>query len=284
MEQWHQDNVRIGFLELINYISTIREEKYEEAMKEYYTTRKDFMNAIKMFGNNQKNFETIYNIINIIVGEGATNDNNEVFSLMFYTIRDKGTLCLGFMHENGHIINQTENGCGFETWDTITDKNPYDKAFCKYEKFNETLNDMFTIEAIKYLQNQGIYLIEPKEFTANPDNWNTALITKNLLYPLIQKFRKQVIKAKINAKPEELVKCIGKDNFENLVDAVNKVDYLSRNGVISKIDETPEDAMVLEYFETLERVKQIYMDIDAYYANNFESLSTNSNENSGKQR
>ena len=52
------------------------------------------------------------------------------------------------------------------------------------------------------------------------------------------------------------------DNFEELVDAVNKVDYLSRNGVMPKIDKSPEDAMVIEYFEQIERVKQIYNNID----------------------
>lgn len=293
----NQDSIRkyIPPEELINYISSTRKRKYEEALREYYTTRKDFTDIMKMFNNNPNNFEIIYNNIKnkrvCILGGGATNDNNEFISIMFYTIRrnDGGFLFHSFMHENGHIIDQSQNGCGFDAMDDLTNenckKNPYDKAFRKYEKFNETLNDIFTIEAIKFLQNQGIYLIESKEFTSlDISNCNTALITKNLLYPLIQKFRHQVIKAKVNAEPEELIKYIGEDNFENLVDAVNKVDYLSRNGVVSKIDKSPEDAMVLEYFEQVERVKQIYISIDDFYANNFGPLSTDNNTNSLKRR
>ncbi len=292
----NQDSIRKYILseELISYISSTRKRKYEEALREYYTTRKDFTDTIRMFSNNSNNFETIYNNIKNkivgILGQGATNDNNEFVSVMFYTIRinDGGFLFHSFMHENGHIIDQNPNGCGFEQLnDFVNDdsiKNTYDKAYRKYEKFNETLNDIFTIEAIKFLQNKGIYLIESEEFTSlDASNSNTALITKNLLYPLIQKFRPQVIKAKINADPEELIKYIGEDNFENLVDAVNKVDYLSRNGVVSKIDKSPEDAMVLEYFEQVERVKQIYINIDNFYANKFESQSTDNNENSIKQ-
>lgn len=290
----NQDYIRkyIPSEDLLHYISLAREKKYEETLREFYTTRKDFTDVIKMFGNNQKNFEIIYsNIKNKrinIIGEGATNSNNEFISIMFYTIRqnDGGLLFHIFMHENGHIIDQSQNGCGFESMANLSDKNlsmnPYDKAFRKYEKFNETLNDIFTMEAVEFLQNQGIYLIEPKEFTSlettnRVSNQNTALITKDLLKPLIQKFRQQIIKAKINANPEELVKYIGKDNFENLVDAVNKVDYLSRNGVVSKNDKDP---MVLEYCKQVGRVNQIYISIDEYYANNFETLSTDNYENS----
>lgn len=69
-----------------------------------------------------------------------------------------------------------------------------------------------------------------------------------------------------------------------MVDAVNKVDYLSRNGVEYKIDKNPEDVMVLEYFEQLERMKQIYISIDDFYANNFGTLSIDDYENSTQKR
>ena len=280
----NQDNVRklIPSNESISYISSTREKKYEEALREYYTTRKDFTNTMKVFNDNCR--EYVYNLIKNktigILGNGGTNNNNEFISIMFYTIGESngGFLFHTFMHEIGHIIDQCQNGVGFEVLDNsgkTVEKNPYDNEFRKYEKFNETLNDIFTIEATKILQNEGIYLIEPEEFTLlDASNHNTALITKNLLQPLLQKFRKQVIKAKINSKPEELIKYIGEDNFEELVDAVNKVDYLSRNGVIAKFDESPEDSMVIEYYEQVERVKQIYINIDSYYANKFENSPT----------
>lgn len=281
--------------ELINYISQTRERKYEEAIRQYYTTRKDFIDIMKVFDNNPNNIEYIYNCIKkqkvfVSACGGTNNDNNEFIHIMFYTIRtgDDGSLFYSFMHENGHIIDQNQKGCGFEIVDCFEEnsiKNPYDNSLRKYEAFDEALNDIFTVEAIQFLQNKGIYLIEPKEFTSlDIINNNTSSITKNLLQPLVQRFRKQVIKAKISAEPDELIKYIGKDNFEDLVDAVNKVHYLSRNGVMPKIDIYKDDDMVIEYFKQVERVKQIYINIDNYYANNFGYLSTNDYDNSSKKR
>lgn len=263
--------------ELISLISSIKQKKDEEALKEYYTTGKDFTNIIKTFDNDQNTLEYIYHVIKekyvCIVGIGATNRNNEFVSIMFYTIRvnDGGLLLFNYLHENGHIIDQNEKGCGFEDIDDFYKghrKNSYDSNFRKYERFNETLNDIFAMEAFKYLQDKGIYLIEPKKITKlNVSNSGTSLIVKQLLYPLLEKFRNQIIKSKINVDPSELTKYIGEDNFEQLVDVVNKVDYLVRNGVVYKIENFPDDPMVIDYFEQVKRVNQIYTNIDNYYSN-----------------
>lgn len=263
--------------DLINYITSARESKYEEALREYFMTREDFINAKEIFSNNdERGLNFIYEIIKkkmtcVTVG-GAIKDDNEFISVMYYAIINgsAGSLSYSFMHECGHIIDQVSpNGTGFEDFRKI-DNNPYDNSFRKYEKFNEAINDIFTIEAVELLQKQGIYLIEPLEFTlSDVSNHNTALITKDLLKPLLLKFRQQVIRAKVKADHNELIKYIGKDNFEELVDVVNKVDYLSRNGVVPKIDTSPDDEMVKEYFEQVKRVKRIYSNID-YYSNNIE--------------
>ena len=78
-------------------------------------------------------------------------------------------------------------------------------------------------------------------------------------------FRKEVISAKINTNQEELTQYIGKENFEELVDAVNKVDYLARNGVIPKINNQPDDDMVKEYHSQVKRVEKIYENIKDYF-------------------
>ena len=115
-------------------------------------------------------------------------------------------------------------------------------------------------------------------------NVNTSSLNKEILKPLIERFRKQVIKAKVNSEPQELIKYIGKDNFEELVDVVNKVDYLSRNGVKTKIDKSPEDPMVIDYYEQVERAKHIYNNIDNYYANNFGDTNSSVLEETAKTR
>ena len=225
-------------------------------------------------------YERIRNKSVCIDGLSVINDDNLPMSLMFYTIRtfSCGSLFHVFMHECGHIIDLNSERTGFESFNDYTYNsinNPYDECFRKYEKFNEALNDIFTIEAVELLHNQGIYLIEPQEFTLlDTSEINTASLTKNLLQPLLAKFRKQVISAKIKADRSELIRYIGNDNFEELVDVVNKVDYLSRNGLTSKLDTSPEDEMVKEYFEQVERAKRIYRNIDDYYSDNVDDLMT----------
>ena len=270
--------------EVINQFKIIREKAYEESIREYYITRKDVINIFKKFGDNSSK-ELVYNEIKnkvvCILHSGGINNNNEFISIMFYTIRTNGCglLSHAFMHEIGHIIDQKSKGCGFEPYNN-NEKNPYDNTFRKYEKFNETINDIFTIEAVDLLHKQEIYLIEPKEFVSfDRSNVNTPLIAKDLLKPLLQKYRKQVIKAKIDQNPEELTRYIGKDNFEKLVDAVNKVDYLWRNGFNPKNNNSPEDSMAIEYFNQLEKIKKIYIDIDNYH-NNIDSLLVTSDEKS----
>ena len=268
--------------DLIHFVTLAREKRYEEAIREYYTTRKDFLN-LKEQGFDKDSLEYIYENMKgesvFIYGKGATRSDNKFVSIMFYTIRsdDGGALCYTFMHECGHIIDQNKNGIAFEPYTDFCDnstENPYDNTCRKYEKFNETLNDIFTIEALEFLHSHGMYLIEPQKFTLEDvSNYNTALITKNLLQPLLLKFRSQVISAKINADQNELTRYIGQDNFEELVDVVNKVDYLSRNGVINKIETSPEDELVKEYFKQVNRAEKIYHNIDDYYDNNYQTLT-----------
>lgn len=260
----NQENIKkyLPSDDLVNYINSLRQDKYEEAIKEYYTTKNDFLIAKKQYSET----DFIYGIMKyentcVCNIECATKD----VLLMFYQISSIcGSLFWGFTHECGHAIDQ--NGTGFDDFLEVSERNPYDDNYRKYEKFNETLNDIFTMEVIDLLHNQGIYLIEPLEFTLlDVSNLNTALITKNLLKPLVSKFREQVIASKINSNRYELMSYIGVDNFEELVDVVNKVDYLARNGVANKINESPDDEMVKEYFKQVERAKEIYIDIDNYY-------------------
>lgn len=296
LEFLKQEKVRayIPSEELISRITTLREKKYEEALKEYYTTRADFVRNMQIFDNDPNAVEPIYyNIKNkhVCLFGGGGYCNGEFISIMFYTPNSYGHLFASLLHEIGHVIDQTKNGCGFETSETINDngeKNPYDKEFRKYEKFNETINDMFKMEAVEFFQSQGIYHIESQEFVQlDISNYNTAAVTKDLLKPLLQQFRKQVIRAKITCDQTELTKYIGIANFETLVDAVNKVDYLSRNELIAKINESPDDPMVIEYKKQVARVGQVYMNIDSYNRQRMSIPSINPSDSqiiSGRKR
>lgn len=279
-----KDNIKaiIPNDEMIKDIQAIKKQKYEEGIKEYYTTRRDFKKWLNKIGNNTSNFNIIYdgvknNLICII--NGTTSHNGNDYSFMFYTIRnaDGGMLLHVFLHECGHTIDNSPRGCGFEELE-ICNKyaNPYDSNYRKYERFNESINDFFTKEVDDTLYSQGLYFIESQEIIRDPSNYNTNLITRNLLIPLLKKFRKQVINAKIKVDHTELTKYIGNDNFEELVDVINKVDYLARNGVGEKIESKIDDEMVREYNKQVERIKQIYVNIDTYYDSYLEKLASTS--------
>lgn len=285
----NQDDIR-AYLpsdELLNRINSFRKEREDKTIKKYITTRVDYKKAIQKFANNTNNKEFIYTLIKeqktCVAGQGGYSDNNDFFSIMLFTIRDNdyGRVFSKYVHENGHVIDQSKNGLGFESLEDMQGlgpKNPYDKEFRKYEKFNETITDMFMIEVVNKLHDKGIYLIEPYKYLLfDLSNENTAQITKNLLVPLIEKFRSQVIKAKINSDRQELIRYIGENNFEDLVDAVNKVDYLSRNGVIAKIEREVDDPMVIEYKEQVKRVSEIYDNIDKYYKEHASKLASKEN-------
>ena len=130
--------------DLIHFVTLAREKRYEEAIREYYTTRKDFLN-LKGQGFDKDSLEYIYENMKgesvFVYGKGATRSDNKFVSIMFYTIGsdDGGALCYIFMHECGHIIDQNENGLAFESckdFSITSMKNPYDKTCREYEKFN----------------------------------------------------------------------------------------------------------------------------------------------------
>ena len=268
--------------DLIDSIKRMCDENYENYEKKYYTTRIDFINMIvKCNSNHDLDNFLIDKIKNkrVCISLGGANSSNGYHSLMFYTIRvfDYGFLDRTFLHENGHIVDDNPNGSGFEFLcdaNNSCEHNKYDKSYRKYERFNENINDMFTIEAKEYLRKKEIYLIEEKKYVNNEwNNRNTGLVTKNILRPLLERYRSVVIDAKINGDRNILSSYIGDYNFEELIDIVNKVDYLWKRGLDYKLNNDKDNEDVIEYYKQLERVKEIYKNIDAFVAANNEIKS-----------
>ena len=250
--------------EAIDFVSLNRKKKYEEGIKEYYTTRVDFLEFKNILSEKYltKALEVMQKKQTCILGEGLSIENRGYTSIMLYTLRvaDGGNLAYNFLHECGHMIDQNERGVGFEPMNEEESINPYDNSFRKYERFNEAINDMFTEEAVDFLHKEGIYLMEPKERTQlDTKNYNTFYLTKQILQPLLKDYREQVIKAKIYTRPKELIRVLGEDHYEELIDIVNKVDFLSRNGQIS-----------LEYEELCKRANQLYKQIkESHFKDSF---------------
>lgn len=255
--------------ELIISIENERNKKYNEAINNYYTQRYDFINNIKYFVDNDFNRQFLLKQILqneiCVLSCGGKNVNTDFLSLMFYTIKKNqgGKLLLCLIHELDHIINQTEKGCAFESYNQLYDfhdKNPFDDSIRKYEIFNEILSDIFALEAVNYLHNNNHYLIEEKKYTSeNNINFNTPSCLKNILHPFVEKFRYYICKSKINSDPSYLIDAIGLQNFESLVYSVNKIDYMIKNGLFKN------DAYLNEYYAEIDKIEKIYHDIDIFH-------------------
>ena len=257
--------------ELITKICHIRNVKYNESIAEYYTQREDFMYNINYFIDNEYNRKFLLNqILNndiCVLSCGGSSLNNDFISLMFFTIKKNhaGKLLHCFLHELGHIINQSELGCGFESSNHLynhNERNKYDNSLRKYERFNEILTDIFTMETTDFLYNKNMYLIENKSLLSDDvKNFNTSSYLKTLLFPLVDKYREFVCKSMIYSDPNYLIEAIGLHNFESLIDSLNKIDYMIKNGLFNN----ENDNYLAEYYSEIDNIEKTYLEIDIYY-------------------
>lgn len=112
----------------------------------------------------------------------------------------------------------------------------------------------------------SLILLEPKEIIqGNYNNNNTLKETKDILMPLLERYRKQVIDAKLSSNHESLTKYISKENFEQLVDVINKVEYLKTQDLRKKLDNNTEDITVAKYKQAKKQAELIYINIDNYH-------------------
>ena len=253
-------------------ITKIKEQMCGLAEHKYLETIKN--NAIK-----SENFYGVDDVEKII-------KESKIFTLLtrnsysipkvFFTINSTNysSVAYSFIHECGHAIDSKNADSGFDFIDN-TEKNPYNQRFKKYERFNETINDIFSNAAYKYLMSKGIYLFQREEITQkNVSDTNTSLIVKKLLYPLLKDYYNEVVNSKINTNPNILINKIGKNNFEELVDIVNYVDYLNQKQLKEKLAKNENDSVVIEYKKQLERLNKVYEQIHNYSNSNKEENKT----------
>ena len=250
-------------------VKKFRKEKYEEAMHEFVCTS-DSYNNIKKF-QDKKIDENVLSLIlekNYTCTSHTAIISNEFNPAIFYTIRegDFGSLDFIFLHELIHAISSDNKGrTGFEILN-MGKYNKYDYRKRKYERINETLTDMLAIEARYNLHKKGIFFAEPKEhITNNVFSKNTDVILKEMLYPLLKKYRPQIIKSFIMGDLLELSNFIGEENFERLNDLVNMVDYLLSQGLCLQ---TRNNDLINLYKIQLNNLEKVYTDIDNYVKNN----------------
>lgn len=260
--------------ELATEITNQKLAEYEKFQKDFVYNSKDFIENIKSFYDIPNNREAIFNrIINNIRCMTNGKDDKGFLRIIFFSVFccDGGKLDYILLHEICHSIDSrpddvTDYTCGF---DSESQLNPYNNKKRKYEKLNEIITDIFAIEARKHLQDKGIYFLEPKQLVVEDvKDCNTSSIVKNLLTEFLDKYRSTIIRARLIGNINELFDIIGEENFEELNDVVNKVDSLS--GLAYKLENNQiEDPVVIEYYKQLDRLKQIYFNMEMHQEKRF---------------
>ena len=70
----------------------------------------------------------------------------------------------------------------------------------------------------------------------------------------------------MNSDSSIFMSYIGEDNYNELNDAMNKIDSLMDKGVGKLIKDSSNSRLVRDYYEQIQRVQQIYANIDNYYS------------------
>lgn len=256
--------------ELADLISKKRKNIYEKNQivsdedKAHIAYYKDFFNNIK---SSQR--------ICHMAASGNTKDT------IFFTIRDgeQGIEDYILLHEICHAIEENQEN-GKTGFDTTKQSNNYNNLKRKYERLNETITDIFAIEARQNNIEKGIYIIEPKELIKEKvQHYNTSNILKNMLAEFMEKYRKDIIKARITGNMNDLYKIIGESNFEELNDIINYTDFLIEKSQLEYRlnNNDTENKTVIEYNNQLKRLEQVYKNMENH---NLEKNAGNSLLNS----
>lgn len=210
-------------------------------------------------------FDTLYNHVNCT---SIFKDKDDKYVPAIFISKDcnSGYRSYTFIHEIGHAIGiDSDNLTAFRNMPDYLERNKYESKYRKYERFNETLVDIFALRALSYLEGNDIFIIEDKEVT-NHDriNINTPWILKQALVPLIANYRKEIIDFKLNANLYILINAIGKDNFEELIDIINKLDYLNDQKIYLETIDDDLDDINNKIKNELIRLSLLYKKIDKY--------------------
>ncbi len=252
-------------LEVIEKIKQLKLQKNEEVTKEYICSTSFFQQHAKHF-NNEEYTEYLYHLIKEkSVSISAASDDNHVFALLYYTVCPDtvGMLDYIYIHE---LVHAVEVACltrsGFDDY-VIEERNNYNPQKRKYERLNEVLVDLLALEIRNKLMENNIYLLEPQDRVIyNSLDQNTHSFLRNLVKPLWDKYRNEIICASLSGDISKFTNMIGTENFELFNDSVNKIDYLITMGVLNKLQmKETSDSLVVDFLNETQKLNQIYDNI-----------------------
>lgn len=255
--------------DLIDNISKCRIEEYERYQMEFICNSEDFVRNSNRFPDAKE--AIYYNMRNQEICVSEYNTDEGIKRMIFITVRmgEEKFLNNYLLHEICHYIECTDTLSGFDIInDKKSPKNPYNSKLRLYTKLNETITNIFDTEARQFLQKRNIYPIEPKKYAClgNTDMSTTSRL-KGLVSRFLSTYRKQIIKSRLTGNMEEMYNYIGQENFEALNDVINKVSSLEDLGLNSKLrNNQVDDTIVLEYNKQLERLEEIYANMETYHS------------------
>ncbi len=236
----------------------------------------EFKEILEKIGDTEENRKILEYILTgrkLMTIAGKNVKRPTIFFSRFVSELEKGGMDdYTLLHEYCHAIEihkekeSTEEDSFISGFDLINQNelNPYRKDKRKYERLNETITDIFSVEATRILHSRGIYISEPQELT-NEDilDCNTSIILKKLLMPFVEKYKEKIVSARITGNIQDLFNMIGRDNFESLNDCINKIDYLITEGLEKDLKSGKNDSeLVKEYDKQKSRIEEIYRNME----------------------
>ena len=270
------------------YNSIFREYKeFEntlEPYREYVEKRKnkkipeteEFKEILEKIGDTEENRKILEYVLSerkIMTIAGKDFKRPTIFFTRFVSELEKGGMDdYTLLHEYCHAIEMHKEKTGVEEdyfvsgFDIINqnESNQYRNDKRKYEILNETITDIFSVEATIILHTRGIYISEPQELT-NEDilACNTSIILKKLLLPFVTKYKEKIVRARITGDMQSLFNRIGIENFESLNDCVNKIDHLILEGLEKDLKSKRNDSeLIKEYNRQKRRIEEIYRNME----------------------
>ena len=262
------------YQEFENTLEPYREYVKKRKNKEISETE-EFKEILEKIGDTEENRKILEYILTerkLMTIAGKNLKRPTIFFSRFVSELEKGGMDdYTLLHEYCHAIeihkeNESTEESFISGFDLINQDqlNPYRKDKRKYERLNETITDIFSVEATRILHNRGIYISEPRELT-NEDilNCNTSIILKKLLMPFVEKYKENIVSARITGNMQSLFNRIERDNFETLNDCINKIDYLITEGLTEDLKFGKNNSeLVKEYNKQKSRIEEIYRNME----------------------
>lgn len=253
-----------------NEVTRLRKLYLEEGQKEFILEGRPYKDTLSLFANNEDNRNAVFSLLskNLVCVNGGYSSRKEFVPIIYYTLRNWQCGCMDYviLHEIVHAVvsvakKNREHGCGLEPnidnpeWSPIAH---HDKKR-KYERLNEVITDFLATEVLEELHRNDIYILDEKMLTlSNIENFNTAGILKNMLRRFYRRYRPYILEASLKGDLSYLTNVIGEDNFEELNEIIDTVDYYVEKGLVDKLkDNKNDDELVIEYRKQYRRLKEL---------------------------